>query len=104
MRSRTGNELFYRRGFVTTTTQGTNLMAVDITTDRVPRIENERVLPMQGFRVFFGYRDFGIMPDGAQFLMLFSEGQQNLLAEPPRPQINVVLNWFEELTERVPVP
>ena len=24
--------------------------------------------------------------------------------EPSRPQINIVLNWFEELTERVPVP
>ncbi len=24
--------------------------------------------------------------------------------EPYRPQINVVLNWFEELKERVPVP
>ena len=24
--------------------------------------------------------------------------------EPARPQINIVLNWFEELTERVPVP
>ena len=24
--------------------------------------------------------------------------------EPARPQINTVLNWFEELKERVPVP
>ena len=24
--------------------------------------------------------------------------------EPSRPQINIVLNWFDALTERVPVP
>ena len=34
--------------------------------------------------------------------MIFQEDQANS-GVPDRPQINVVLNWFEELKERVPV-
>ena len=34
--------------------------------------------------------------------MIFGEDQAKS-GEPDRPQINVVLNWFEELKERVPV-
>ena len=37
------------------------------------------------------------MPDGQQFLVVRYPEQT------VHPQINVVLNWFEELLERVPV-
>ena len=36
-------------------------------------------------------------PDGQRFLMLKSSEEQ-----PAPTQINVVLNWFEELKRRVP--
>ncbi len=39
-------------------------------------------------------------PDGQWFLMI-QEGGEDSAAQQ---QINVVLNWFEELKQRVPVP
>jgi serine/threonine-protein kinase len=47
-----------------------------------------------------GVPNYDIAPDGQRFLMVKREemsGQHSV-------QINVVLNWFQELTERVPVP
>jgi hypothetical protein len=38
-----------------------------------------------------------VSPDGQRFLMLKDVGQEQSPA-----QINVVLNWFEELKRRVP--
>ncbi len=42
--------------------------------------------------------NYDVASDG-RFLMLQSES-----GEPRRDRINIVLNWFEELKERVPVP
>ena len=111
MWSRDGSELFYRRGIATlggasAAEQGvrsSELVAVDITLDATPRLSNERVLPVEGFMVFVRSRDYDITPDGERFLMVFPAGQTEA-SEPVRPQINIVLNWFEELKERVPVP
>ena len=41
------------------------------------------------------YRYYDVSPDGQRFLMLKEAGTEEA-------QINVVLNWFEELKERVP--
>ena len=41
--------------------------------------------------------DYDIDRDGSGFLMV-----KNL--QTANPQIHVILNWFEELKERVPVP
>ncbi len=49
------------------------------------------------------YRDYDISLDGERLLMVFPADRLDT-GEPTRPQINVVLNWFEELKERVPVP
>ncbi len=50
-----------------------------------------------------GYRDYDMSPDGERLLMVFPTDQLDS-GESARPQINIVLNWFEELKERVPVP
>ena len=49
-----------------------------------------------------GLRQYDIAPDG-RFLMTKPFVESDSVAESP-PRINVVLNWFQELTERVPVP
>ena len=54
-------------------------------------------------RPFGPGRFHDIAPDGQRFLMLSSQAAGETGAVL-RPQINVVLNWFQELTERVPVP
>jgi len=42
-----------------------------------------------------------ISPDGKRFLMIKETASGESAAESPR-KINVVLNWFEELKQRVP--
>jgi hypothetical protein len=36
--------------------------------------------------------------------MVFPADQADFVTETPDEQINIVLNWFEELKARVPVP
>ena len=52
------------------------------------------------FRPAGGGRQHDITPDGQRFLMLSTRSETDAGASP---QINVVLNWFEELKARVPV-
>jgi hypothetical protein len=40
------------------------------------------------------------MPDGERLVMVFPADQTG---DASPPQINIILNWFQELTERVPV-
>ena len=47
----------------------------------------------------FSLPDYDVSPDGQRFLMLKPVESQ---ASAPT-QINVVLNWFEELKQKVPV-
>ncbi len=66
----------------------------------------EQTLGTQGFLVIgmgTGIRPYDITPDGQRFLMIFPADQTES-GEPARERINIVLNWFEELKERVPVP
>jgi hypothetical protein len=77
------------------------LAVVDVSTEGPPRFTNERVLPVHGIRVFFGHRDYDISRDGKRLMVVLPEQEEADVAAP-RPQINVVLNWFEELRARVP--
>jgi hypothetical protein len=47
-------------------------------------------------------RDFDISPDGKQFVAVL-EATARTAVKQPNPQINVVLNWFTELQQRVPI-
>ncbi|MBI4480621.1 MAG: protein kinase [Acidobacteria bacterium] len=79
-----GRELFYR--------SGDRMMAVDITTAPTFSAGQPRQL--------FEARSLAISsvsPDGQRFL-----ATQPVEPEQPATQINVVLNWFEELKRRVP--
>ena len=46
-------------------------------------------------------RPYDVMPDG-RFLAVVPAGQSTASGAPAAPQIQVVLNWFEELKRRVP--
>ena len=52
---------------------------------------------------YFGgnFRNYDIDPDGSRFLMIKSAPASDRAADP---RIVAVLNWFEELESRVPVP
>ncbi len=88
-----GSELFYNPG-------PGQYVVVSVTTQ--PSLEFGNPVPVP--RGFVGgppstVRNYDFMPDGEQFLAVFSSGATG--GAPP--QINVVLNWFEELKQRVPV-
>ncbi len=86
-----GRELFYR--------SGDKMMAVDIATQPgfsagKPRMLFEgryQLSPVQS-------DDYDVSRDGQRFLMLKPIDQ----GEGAPTQINVVLNWFEELKQKVP--
>jgi eukaryotic-like serine/threonine-protein kinase len=90
--NRNGRELFYR--------SGDKMMAVEISTQLSFSAGKPRVLfegqytPTAGT---FPYYD--VSPDGQRFLML--KPVESAVGAPT--QINVVLNWFEELKQKVPV-
>jgi len=86
-----GRELFYR--------SGDKMMAAEITTQPgfvagTPRMLFEgRYEPAP-----FPISNYDVSPDGQRFLMVKPSEQ----AQAAPTQINVVLNWFEELKRRVP--
>jgi len=94
-----GDELIYRP--ISNSVERT-LRTVDITTAPSIRFSNERTHPVRGFNVVAYYRDYDIMPDGERLLVVVPYNEDP--SGPGRLQINVVLNWFDEVRERVPRP
>ena len=86
-----GNELFfYSEG---------HLMAVSYESgeDRFDAGEPRPLFEVSGFLTGRGYSyTYAVAPDGQRFLMLKNVDQD--------PQINIILNWFEELKRLVPTP
>ena len=87
--ARRGKELFYR--------SGSRMMAVDVETSPTLRVGKPRVLFETTTRP--GYRQgYDVAPDGSRFLMV---------KEPPEQassdQLHIVVNWFTELQQRVPL-
>ncbi len=77
------------------------MMMVDITTEPGFSAGNPKLL-FEG--QYFANQapanaNYDVTPDGQRFIMIKAADEEE---EPG--QINVVLNWFEELKERVPVP
>jgi serine/threonine-protein kinase len=85
-----GRELFYR--------SGEKMMAVDVATQPSFAAGKPRVLfEGQYLPTPITFPNYDVSPDGKRFLML-EESERATSAT----QINVVLNWFEELKRRVP--
>ncbi len=85
-----GRELFYRNR--------NKMMAVEVTTQPAFSAGKPRLL-FDGAYVLspVTLANYDVSPDGQRFLMLKGSEQAQALT-----QINVVLNWFEELKRRVP--
>jgi eukaryotic-like serine/threonine-protein kinase len=84
-----GRELFFR--------VGNKMMAVDVTTEGTFSAGKPKVLFEAPYVLTpRSFPDYDVTPDGQRFLMLKPSEQA------PPTQINVVLNWFEELKQKVP--
>jgi Tol biopolymer transport system component len=86
-----GRELFYR--------SGDKMMGVDVMTQPGFSVGKPRMLfEGQYLLTLATFPNYDVSPDGQRFLML----KPSESAESARTQINVVLNWFEELKQKVP--
>jgi eukaryotic-like serine/threonine-protein kinase len=89
--NRNGRELFYR--------SGEKMMAVDIATQSGFAAGKPRMLFEGRYEPTPAtFPKYDVTPDGQRFLML----KPSESAEAAATQINVVLNWFEELKRRAP--
>jgi hypothetical protein len=94
--SRDGRELFYR--------SGNAVMAVSVKTDRSFSPETPRVL-FQGTYASPNSAmgtPWDISPDGKRFLMIREESTAEASSAGAPRRINIVVNWLEELKQRVP--
>jgi Tol biopolymer transport system component len=86
-----GREIFYR--------SGARMMAVDVTLQPSFSAGRPRVLFEGPYRpTNASIPGYDVSPDGQRFLMV----KQDVPATSAATEINVVLNWFEELKRRVP--
>ncbi|MBN2320154.1 MAG: protein kinase, partial [Acidobacteria bacterium] len=91
--SRDGRELFFRTG--------DSIIAVDVQTTE-PTFKAGKPKPLfRGANNVMGHQ-WDLSPDGKRFLML-KEAAPTESAVGSRMRITIVLNWFEELKQRVPV-
>jgi serine/threonine protein kinase len=88
--NRNGREVFYR--------SGSKMMAVDITTEHGFSAGKPHMLFEGPYLQEGTLPNYDVSPDGQHFLMLKSTEP----AQAAPTQINGVLNWFEELKQRVP--
>jgi len=84
-----GQELFYRSSQA--------LIVVGIKTEPTFTNGSPEVLFTGDYLTSALYRQYDVAPDGQRFLMIKQEQTEGA-------QINVVLNWFEELKRLVPTP
>jgi len=90
-----GRELFYRNG--------DEVMAVTVETEPTFKAGKSQTL-FSGTYTYFNpmqNHPWDISRDGKRFLMI--KESQSSASAGTQPKINIVLNWFEELKQRVPV-
>jgi len=94
-----GDRLFYRP---VSTTAGITLRSVDVVTEPDFAFGNEQTLPIERFIAVAFHRNYDITPDGEGLVMVFPADQTETGAAS-RSQIIMILNWAQELTQRVPI-
>jgi hypothetical protein len=90
-----GKQLFYE--------WSGKLFALDVRTEPSFSVGSPTELPIKGtLHPVPGLRNYDVTKDG-RFLVVLPATASSDAAKSPAPQINVVLNWLEELKQRVPV-
>jgi eukaryotic-like serine/threonine-protein kinase len=92
-----GKQLFYHE-------PATNrLFVVDVRTEPAVSFGRPIALPIEGTIHPLAQRNYDVTSDGRQLLVVVSATPRTAESGRVAQQINVVLNWFEELKARVPV-
>ena len=90
-----GEELFYLD------LQANRLMSVAVTGEPDLAVGRPRVISDGRFFSYRGNSAYDVTPDGS-FVIISRDG--NAPGDDAQPHINFVLNWHQELLERVPNP
>jgi serine/threonine-protein kinase len=91
-----GRQLYYQDNL------GQRLVAVDVRTQPIFSAGKPVALPIEALFLSALHRNYDIMPDGKQFVVITPAGASVDSNPSSAQQINVVLNWFEELKRLVP--
>ena len=94
-----GKQIFYLRAQGTGASQ---IMSVDVQTQPSFVVVKTAPLPIEGIMGETGPRGYDITPDGKSFVVMIPKSQPDPSKVSPE-QINITLNWFEELKQRAPV-
>src|SRR5262249_39302154 len=97
-----GSELIYRLSNAATNATAAKLNSVTISTNPVPAFTSEKELSITGFVPVTNFREYDMLPNGKEFVMVFPAAQRTASSALAPPSIHVVVNWFEELKSRVP--
>ena len=100
--SRAGNELFYRPVATAGGDAQQTLKSVSVSTGPPFRWGSEQPVSIGSFISTQFYRSFDLTPDGQRFLVVLPEEEPDDAGRGFR--IEIVQDWVQELTERVPVP
>jgi serine/threonine-protein kinase len=95
-----GRQLFYRSPVAGEPFTTSRWMVVDVVTQPAFRPSRPRLLFQGSYADELYVRNFDITPDGERFLLV----QLREMEPQPATSIDIVLNWFTELQERVPTP
>ncbi len=91
-----GRELYYLNGDA--------IMVAHVNTEPTFSASKPKTLFRGNYVTGYGENpEWDISPDGKRFVMIKQRADDTSTEEESRPRINIVLNWFEELKERVPV-
>ncbi len=92
-----GRQLFFLKSG-----RGRQITSVDVQTQPSFKFGKATPLPIEGI-ISNGPRPYDISPDGKYFVVILQRRSQ-VASDTAAPEpINIVLNWFRELQERVPV-
>ena len=99
-----GKELFYADYRPDLPINAGHLLAVEVRTQPTFSFGKPTPLPIgEGVQFVGTGRQYDITPDGKQFVVVLDASTPGGTRRPPPTQINVVLNWSEELKRLVPV-
>jgi Tol biopolymer transport system component len=96
-----GKQAFYLSGGLQGGNGLSRLMVIDIRTQPSFTFGKPEPLPIDGVVAVTNGTSYDVSPDGRRFIVVMPTGEPET-AKPSTAQINIVVNWLEELKARVP--
>src|SRR5262249_35047114 len=79
------------------------IRSIDVSASGEFTFRNPRSMQLPDALMYQNYRDYDVTRNGDKFVILVPE-QKSVRAKAPESRMDIVLNWVQELKQRVPVP